>query len=392
MQFAAALNQDRRVDEAVSQALGQLKHALPHSCDLAVVFVSSLYKTDWQPVLAEIRQALDHPVLIGCTGSGVLGGQDEVEFTPAVALVGAHLPEVTLHAFHVRPSELTPTPPPGYWIEKLGPTPAEAPIGLLLPDPYTCDATTLIAGLNSAYAGMPLVGGLASSTTGPEDLALFLNQDVLHDGAVGVLLSGNIRMETLVAQGCRPIGRPCIITKAAANVIQELAGVPAVEVLRRLLSTLSPGDRLLAQRALFVGVVMNEQKAAFGCGDFLVRNLVAIDPDSGAIAVGEQISVGQTVQFQLRDARTSREDLAQLLAIREQAPSLPPIAGALLFNCLGRGKDLYGEPSYDTRTIQASLGQLPLAGFFSNGEIGPVGGRNFIHGFTSSLGLFGPKS
>jgi small ligand-binding sensory domain FIST len=390
MQFAAALSQDRRIDEAVETVVRQVTEAISHKpIHFAALFASSQYRQAWAPIVRDIRHTLGNPLIVGCTGSGVLGGQEEIESAPALAVVAAHLPDVELHPFHVSVEDMEEPRGAGYWIEKLGATPDEAPVGILLPDPYTCDVSALIGSLNRAYPKMPLIGGLASSSTGPDGIALFLGDDVHHDGATGVLFTGDIQMETVVAQGCRPIGRPFIVTKAQANVILELAGVPAVDVLRVLLTDLTPADRLLAQSALFVGLVMNEQKPAFSRGDFLIRNLIAIDPDSGAIAVGEEVTVGQTVQFQLRDAQTSREDLQQLLIARNRQS---PTAGALLFSCLGRGKELYGEPSYDSRMIQAAFGQLPMAGFFCNGEIGPVGGRNFLHGFTSSLALFSPRA
>lgn len=389
MRFASAIGQDRRVDEAVSQIVRQItSHLGDCSIDLAVLFASSRYRSAWAPILRDVRHTLGAPRLIGCTGSGVLGGQTELEREPALALVAAHLPDVKLHPFRVPVEDLEQPQGAGFWIEKLGASPSDSPVGILLPDPFTCQVAELVGTLAQAYPAMPLIGGLASSTEGVEGIGLFLDDDVYNDGAIGLALTGNIQMETVVAQGCRPIGRPVIVTKAQGHVILELAGLPAVDVLRELVTTLPATDRLLVQQALFIGMAMNEQLPAFGRGDFVIRNLVAIDPDSGAIAVGDEVAVGQTVQFHVRDASSSREDLQQSLARR----SGPPPAGALLFNCLGRGQELYGEPHYDVRTIQAAIGQLPLAGFFCNGEIGPVAGRNFIHGFTSSLALFRPRT
>ncbi len=235
--------------------------------------------------------------------------------------------------------------------------------------------------------------GLARpSARGPGENLLFFNDEVVPEGAVGTLLSGNIRLETVVSQGCRPIGRPFIVTKAEENVILELAGKPATDALQALYQELPDPDKRLVRKALLVGVVMNEYQQKFKRGDFLIRNLIGMDPSAGAIAIGDRIETGQTVQFHVRDAETSKEDLQTLLEEHSKGAPKSGASGALLFSCLGRGKDLYGEPNYDIRAIQSALGTLPIAGFFCNGEIGPVGSRNYIHGFTSSLGLFRPKS
>jgi small ligand-binding sensory domain FIST len=238
---------------------------------------------------------------------------------------------------------------------------------------------------------MPLIGGLASGAQQPGENSLFFNEQVFKEGAVGVILTGDVELKTIVSQGCRPIGRPYIVTQAQENVILELAGMPPAHVLQQLFAGLSPGDRALAQRALLLGIVMDEKRQEFRRGDFLIRNLIGLDPETGAMAIGDQIRVGQTVQFQLRDAHTSREDLELLLKERADGAKRSGCAGGLLFCCLGRGQDLYGEPNVDIRTIQSALGNLPIAGFFCSGEIGPIAGRNFIHGFTSSLGLFRPR-
>ncbi len=393
MRFASAITDEADPAAAIQSLVNQVTRQLgedsvPH---FAVLFISSRYRTALKPLVGQLRNALGKPFLLGCTGGGVLGEDVEVESSPAMALAAAYLPRVELHPFTVSLEDLDESQEPGFWIEKLGATPAEDPVGILLPDPFSCDVMALLNSLNSAYPKMPLIGGLASSADTTGGTALFYNQEVLQEGAVGVLLTGDIQLRTIVSQGCRPIGRPYIITKAQENVIFELAGVPAVEALRQLLVALSASDRALAQRALFLGVVMNEHKDRFRRGDFVVRNLVGLDPSSGAIAIGDRVQVGQTVQFQLRDAETSREDLQQLLTDHAELLKMSPSVGALLFSCLGRGRDLYGEPHYDIRTIQAAIGHRPIAGFFCNGEIGPIGGRNFLHGFTSSLGLFSPR-
>jgi len=393
MRFASSIAEGQDPFSAAQKAIRQVLEQLEgRPCHAAFLFVSSLYGPKWEPIVKQIRQGLGNPLLLGCTGGGVLGVDEELEFTPALSLAAAYLPRVELHPFKVLPENLEEANGPGFWIENLGASPSQDPVGILLPEPFSCDGMTLVAALQGAYPKMPLIGGLASGADRSGGNALFFDDQIVQEGAVGILLTGDITLKTIVSQGCRPIGRSYIITKAQENVILELAGVPATEALRQLFLSLSEPDRALAQRALFLGIVTDERKSEFHRGDFLIRNLIGIDPATGAIAVGDRIQVGQTVQFQLRDANTSREDLESLLKEQSKALQASPSKGALLFSCLGRGKDLYGEPHYDIRTIRSAIGACPIAGFFCNGEIGPIGGRNFVHGFTSSLGLFGPRS
>ncbi|MBI4313713.1 MAG: FIST C-terminal domain-containing protein [Candidatus Omnitrophica bacterium] len=368
------------------QVAGQLKDS---PADAAFWFASPLYKADWGAHVRHIRQALGSPLLIGCTGGGIIGPDRELEGAPAMSLVAAHLPRVKLHPFSIKPDDLEQTEA-GFWIEKLGVADTEQPIGILLPEPFSCDVMTLIPLLTRLYPKLPLIGGLASGANQRGGNRIFLNDEVMEEGAVGMLMTGDIALQTVVAQGCRPIGRTFIITKAEGNTLLELAGVPAMEALQQLFHTLPPQDQKLAQHALLIGIVMDERKAKFDRGDFLIRNLAGMDPESGALVVGDQIQVGQTVQFQVRDAESSREDLKTVL--KEGGASPKTAAGGLLFSCLGRGQDLYGEPNHDIKIIQAAIGGKPVGGFFCNGEIGPVSGRNFVHGFTSSLGLFKPRT
>ena len=208
-------------------------------------------------------------------------------------------------------------------------------------------------------------------------------------GLVGVALAGNIEVETIVAQGCRPIGEPMFITKCQGNLLWELDGVSAVKVLEDLYESLDPGDQELARHSLFLGIVMSEQQQEYRQGDFLIRNVVGMDADRGVLAVGAALHESSVVQFHLRDAKTSAADLEQLLARQE---GLAQPQGALLFSCLGRGVYLYGRPDHDTDAFRRHMGDVPLGGFFCNGEIGPVHGTTFLHGYTSSFGLFRRRS
>jgi small ligand-binding sensory domain FIST len=221
---------------------------------------------------------------------------------------------------------------------------------------------------------------------------LFLNSDVLH-GAVGLSLTGNFSLRTVVSQGCRPIGDPQIITRCENQIIYELGGKPALEVIQALLESLPEADQRLARSALLMGRVIDEYKEGFERGDFLIRTLMGADPKSGAIAVGDIFRPGQTVQLHVRDASTAREDLHELMdSLAPEFNDDRPAKGALLFSCNGRGAHLYGEKDHDSRVITETTGAIPLAGFFCNGEIGPIGNTNFLHGFTASIGIFQDKA
>jgi small ligand-binding sensory domain FIST len=237
-----------------------------------------------------------------------------------------------------------------------------------------------------------MVGGLASGAREPGENRVWINEQVHESGAVGVALSGPVHLQTIVSQGCKPIGEPFIITKAQKNIIFELANQPPVVVIQSILTALPDREKQLARQALFVGRVINEYLPEFHRGDFLIRNVIGMDPNNGAIAVGDRdMRSGQTIQFQIRDNQTADEDLRELLVKQETDLKLHPPAGALLFSCLGRGAGLFGQPHHDIHAIRERIGPLPIAGFFCNGEIGPVGDRAFVHGYTSVVGLFSPS-
>jgi small ligand-binding sensory domain FIST len=374
--------------EACQSAVKQLAGA---PADLVCVFASPIYRTNWPEALALLQEQLKPSVLVGCSGGGIIGGTRECEAVPALSVVAAHLPDVKLHPFAVTPDELERSEAGGFWVDKVGAMPDQQPVFILCVDPYTCEPTKLLAELNATYPKRPVIGGLASGGTEPGHHALFFNGELLREGAVGVAMSGNLAMDTVVAQGCRPIGRPVVITKSEETIMWELGGRPALEVLRDVLMGLPASDQALAQRAIFVGLVVNEMKPQFGSGDFLIRQVTGIDPPSGAIAVAEHVQVGQTVQFHILDPGAAREELRGRLAALLPAFQASPPAGALVFNCLGRGKSLYGVSNHDIRIIRTIGGKLPVGGFFCNGEIGPIGGVNFLHGFTASVGLFRPS-
>ncbi len=390
MRFAAGLSDSVNARVAAEAACQHVLEQLAGApCHAAFLFVSSVYRADWSTLLGDIHARLQPEALIGCSAGGVIGGDQELEWVPALSIVGAHLPGVRLHPFAVGSDALELSGPGGFWIDTTGAAPNTAPSFLLFADPYTCDPAKLLQELNATYPHRPVMGGLVSGGNAAGEHALFSGQDVLHEGAVGLALTGNVAIDAIVSQGCRPVGRSYVVTKADGNAIEQLGGRGALAVLHEVLTALKPDDRILAQQgALFIGVVIDEMRHRFAPGDFLIRHLVGLDPATGALAMSDRAEVGQTVQFHLRDAHTSREELRKLLVRGGQVAGASPPAGALLFNCLGRGKALYGVAHHDARTIQTVNGRFPLGGFFCNGEIGPVGGINFLHGYTASLCLF----
>ena len=375
--------------EAVASATEQsLKGQKP---DLCLVFISSNFLPGYESVIPFLQARLGPRVILGCSGGGVVGNGREVEHHPALALTAAMLPDVTLTPFRVADSSLPGLDvSPRQWHHLIGVPPAEQPQFIILADPYSIRIENLLMGMDYAYPKASKVGGLASGATQPGENALYLNTVCYRSGAVGVALSGNIALDTLVAQGCRPIGKPMRVTKSDRNILMELDGQPPLTILRDLFMTLDARDQNLLQHALFLGLVMDPLKSHFTHGDFLIRNIVGLDTEKGLLAVGALLREGQTVQFHLRDAQTSADDLQQTLATYASRSGRGQLGGALLFSCLGRGEFLYGHSSHDTRLFQQKLGPVPVSGFFCNGEIGPVGGTTYLHGYTSCFALFRP--
>lgn len=392
MRFASGISDAVNATDATSAACQHVAEQLAgSSCDLAFLFVSPIYRASWPSILAQINAQLSPRLLLGCSGSGIIGSSQELEWVPALSIVAAHLPEVRLFSFRVSPEELDGSSPGGFWVDKIGASPEANPVFVLFADPLTVQPMKLLSELNATYRSRPVIGGLISGGNEPGEHLVFMGTDVFREGAVGVAMTGNIAMETIVAPACRPIGRPFVITSAEDNIIWQLGGKSALVVLHEVLGGLSPEDRGLAQRgSIFVGLAITEMRQIFGSGDFLIRSIVGVDPEAGAIAVSDDVALGQTVQFQLRDPAASRLELRRLLHQRAQPPHPLPPAGCLLFACTGRGKSLYGMPHQDVKTIQTVSGKFPIGGFFCNGEIGPIGGRNLVHGHTASLALFRP--
>jgi small ligand-binding sensory domain FIST len=386
MRWASALSSKERTDEAIVEAAAAVRRGLAGaSADLVVAFASPQHLDAAARVPAIVEAELPGSLLAGCTGSGIIGAGHEVEGAAALSLTAASLPGVRLTPFHLDQRELPETADAQEWRDTIDVDPQSSPQFLLLADPMTIDAQALLAGLDAAYPRASKFGGLASGGPVPGANRLFLRARTWRGGAVGVALAGNLTVETIVAQGCRAIGKPMIATRCQGNVLLEVDGRPPLEVLRELFPTLPRRDQELLRHSLFIGVEMRES-VEYREGELLVRNLVGMDAETGAVAIGAALHPMQVVQFLLRDAQTAEEDLTRLLE-RSTARAEPP-RGALLFSCLGRGQHLFGRPDHDTDLFREKVGAVPLGGFFCSGEIGPVGGATFLHGYTSAFALF----
>lgn len=390
MTWCSTVSEQRGLEEAAREACAALRRDLGSArAHLAIAFVSDHHRTAYRELAPLLAAELGGALLIGCTARSVIGGGREIEGSPALSLTAATLPGVELSPFHLDVDQLPEAgAAPEDWARACGLRPATDAHFLLLADPFSFDVERLIRGLDAAFPAGKKLGGVASGGRTPGDNALYLGHKVHRAGLVGVALSGDLELDTIVAQGCRPIGMPMFVTRCRENVLQELDGRPALEVLHELYESLTPGDQDLCGGSLFLGIEMKEAQGEYQQGDFLIRNLLGSDPDAGTLTVGAVLRPLQVVQFHLRDARTSAEDLERRLAVYGHERDAGAARGAVLFSCLGRGEHLYGRPNHDSEVLRRHLGDVALGGFFCNGEIGPVQGTTFLHGYTSAFGIF----
>jgi small ligand-binding sensory domain FIST len=359
--------------EARGGALG------PAEIDLAFVFLSPAHLAEADAAAEAVREELAPRHLLGCVAEGVVARVTELEEGPAVAVWAGSLPGAEIECFHAAAVQTDAGVAVAGFPELDDPG-----LVALLVDPFTFPAGPFLTRLNEMHERIPLVGGIAAGGRWPGAQALILDDAVRAEGAVGAVVSG-LPVLTVVSQGCRPIGREAVITRCEGNVVYELAGESALERLRREIAALSPEEQALAARGLLAGLVIDENRPQYDTGDFLMRGLLGADEATGALAVGETVRVGQTLRFFVRDAASADADLRQALA---DAPGRVRPVGALLFTCNGRGTNMFPEPDHDARVVAEALGTQALAGFFCGGEIGPVGGKAFLHGFTATLAVF----
>ena len=393
MKWASALSTHEKIEACVEETTQKIQETLagetPH---LTVIFVSPNHKDHYREIPGLIRKQMEPGILIGCSGGGIIGDGQEVEQNPAFSMTTAHLPDVNIRPIYSNTMDLPDQDTgPGVWRDWLG-VPVENPLHFIfLADPFSFRGEEFLSGIDFAYPGSHKVGGLASGARSQGENALYLEDKVYNKGLVGIALSGNIEVDTIVAQGCRPIGKPLKITQCHETLLKELEGKPPLEVLQEINESLNEYDRGLMRTSLFLGIEMNPLKDEPKQGDFLIRNLMGVERESGALAIGSMLREGQLVQFHLRDKVMSAEDLDLMLTRYNQGGRADDACGALLFSCLGRGQYLYGKPNHDTDLFRDRLGTIPLGGFFCNGEIGPVGDTTFLHGYTSSFGIFRPS-
>ena len=390
MKWASSISEKTSLEDAVKECISNVQTQMSdEAIHLAVIFVSPHYQADYDSVPDLVRQELGPVVVLGCSGGGIIGDGQEVEQRPAVSITVASLPGVEIVPFHLDGDNLPDLDaPPQAWEEAVNVSPSLSPQFVMLADAFSFPVQNLLMGLDYAYSESAKIGGLASGAQQQGGNALFLDGQVYRSGAVGVALHGNITVDTVVAQGCRPVGQPMRVTESRRNVLAQLDGQPPMTVLKDLFQKSDDRDRELMRNSLFLGVVMDEFIDDPKQGDFLIRNVVGMDDRTGVLAIGELLKEGQLVQFHLRDAQTSTDDLTQVLERYAEENRENQAQGALLFSCLGRGQFLYGQANHDTELFRDKLGSVPLGGFFCNGEIGPVSGTTFLHGYTSSFGIF----
>ena len=391
MRWGSTISQHLETSRATLDAADGARLVLGDApVDLAVVFLSPQHIARAGVVLEVLAERFPGAVLLGCSAQSCIGGGMEVEEGPSLSLTLAHMPDVSLHPFHVAPETLARVAQaPGQWLDITGVAPDDEPAFVLLGEPSTGDTEALIHSLEVAYPGAVQIGGLASGARQPGGDVLLLRDGVLSQGYVGLACAGNVVIDTVVAQGCRPIGQPMFVTRSEQNLIFELDGRSPLSVLNELAADANERELRLYQTSLFIGIQMHPERVELGRGDFLVRNVLGMDRDTGALAIGAPIEDTQVVQFQIRDGETAAEDLS--LGLSQHRDSHPEAASALLFSCLGRGRGMYGVENHDSDAFRRIAGDVSVSGFFCNGEIGPVEGRTFLHGYTSAFGIFRPK-
>ena len=389
MKFVNALSTESNLDLACQMLIDQIQHQLGSlPVHLAVVFVSPHFRAEAEQLSKRLRGELSPQVLLGCTAEGVISKNKEFEQLRAITLLAAHMPNVTLSPFLLRSmnwENMVATQEA--FTQQIG-AENSPQLFLLLADPFTAPMDLVLTAFNSYYPNVPVMGGMASGSMRPGGNALFANSQITNNGAIGVAVSGAVEIDVIVSQGCRPIGKALTVTNADKNMIFGLEGASPLTCLQELVEQLPESDRTLLHNGLFIGKAIAKDQNILGRGDFLIRGVMGIDRDSGAMVVGDYIAPNEVIRFHLRDASTAKEDLEMMLApqLFFDAPS-----GGLLFSCNGRGTRLYNHPNGDISTIKKVVGDISMAGFFCAGEIGPIGKTNFLHGHTASLILFRPR-
>ena len=358
---------------------------------LGLVFMSPRFFPHAKQILEVLRVHARIPLLAGCSSQSLIVGDEEIEENAGVTVALYSLPGAELKAFHFTQEQVEEASGPGYWRMETGVEPEQTNGWLTFIDPFHLDSESWMQSWNEAYAPLPVLGGLASGIFQEQTTQIYLNGEVFEEGGVAISVGGDVKLVSVISQGCTPVGETWTLTKVERNFIQEIGNRPAYEVLNETFNKMLPEEQRKARGNLFIGLVVNEYLEDFHRGDFLIRNLIGADPKTGVIAVGALPRTGQTLQFQRRDAAAAREDMNELLARAGKQIGRATIYGGCLCCCNGRGRGFFGLPNHDAQVVQRRFGPMGLAGFFCNGEIGPVGQKNFLHGYTASLALFVKK-
>ncbi|MFZ1074361.1 MAG: FIST N-terminal domain-containing protein [Verrucomicrobiia bacterium] len=392
-EFSIAAHWPGGFDEAaLRQWAEDLRRRLPApQVSLGLVFMSPQFFPHAKQTLEILRVHAQVPLLAGCSSCGLIVGSQEIENAPGLVLSLYSLPGAELKGFRFTQAQVDEANGPVYWHLETGIEPSRTNGWLVFIDPFHLDVEDWIRLWNGAYAPLPLYGGLASGAASEPLTQVYLDGEVFEDGGVAVSVGGDVALTGVISQGCTPIGETWTLTGVDRNLIRHIGNRPAYAVLDETFKKLPPDEQLKAQGNLLIGLVVNEYLEDFHRGDFLVRNLIGVDPRSGVLAVGALPRTGQTMQFQRRDAAAATEDMNELLGRAKKKLAGATVYGGCLCCCNGRGKHLFRLPNHDAEFVQNQLGPLGLTGFFCNGEIGPIGEKSFLHSYTASLALFVKK-
>lgn len=374
---------------AADSAVAQARLPLDGPPDLVFVFVCAQSPEAVERAARRAAEVAGTPNVVGCGAPGVIGGNHGVEDSSAVSAWAARLPDARVEPFRLETLKFPGEDPEAAQrlaVVGMPQTGDDDVVAVLFADPYTFPVDAFVERSGEVLPGLPLVGGLATGTGGRGGARLFAAGETVDSGAVGVLIGGSVMTTAVVSQGARPVGPPMAVTRAEDNILYELAGAPALDKLEEVVSQLPEKERSMIEGGLLIGIAMDEYAEEHERGDFLVRGVIGADPDQRALATGDVIEVGRTVRFQVRDAGAADEDLT----LRLSDLDLRPVEGALLFTCTGRGRAMFPNSDHDVRLLRGMLGASGIGGFFAAGEIGPVAGRNHVHGFTASILAFGP--
>ena len=388
----AAYWSDGMDEDGLADWARRLRARLPApEVSLGLVFMSPKFFPHARQVLEIFRVHARIPLLAGCSSTGLVANAEEIENAGGLVLALYSLPGAKLKGVRFTQENIESAGAEHYWPVETGVAKKDVNGWLAFVDPFHLDSESWLTSWNESYAAVPVYGGLASGNFHEQLTQVYLDGEVFEDGGVAIAVGGAVALAGVVSQGCTPIGEAWTLTRVEQNLIRHIGNRPAYAVLSETVQKLSPEDQRKAQGNLHIGLVVNEYLEDFQRGDFLIRNLIGGDPNSGVLAVGALPRMGQTIQFQRRDAAAASEDLSALLARTKGKLAGVTVYGGCLFCCNGRGKNLFGRPSHDAELVQAHFGPTGLAGFFCNGEIGPVGQKNFLHGCTASLALFVKK-